>query len=80
MGNINMKLMQGIDETENQLQKEKQTPKTEEAVRKETETRDTKETDRKPQKAVKQLRTKKNTGMRKNSEKETTGVFLQGTY
>lgn len=33
MGGVNMKLMQGIDETESQLQKEKQTPKTEEAVK-----------------------------------------------
>ncbi len=80
MGNINMKLMQGIDETENQLQKEKQTPKTEEAVRKETENRDTKETDRKPQKAVKQLRTKKNTGMRKNSEKETDKMLKKQVF
>ena len=80
MGNINMKLMQGIDETENQLQKEKQTPKTEEAVRKETENRDTKETDRKPQKAVKQLRTKKNTGMGKNNEKETDKMLKKQVF
>ena len=30
MGGVNMKLMKGIDDAENQLQKEKQTPKIEE--------------------------------------------------
>lgn len=73
MGGINIKLMQGIDDAENQLQKEKQiqTPKGEEAVRKEAETRDSKETARKPrksQKAEKQPNSKKSTAMRKNNE------------
>lgn len=70
MGGINIKLMQGIGEVENQMQKEKQiqTPKREEAVRKETETRDTKETAGKPQKAGKQPSSKKSTAMRKNNE------------
>lgn len=72
MGGINIKLMQGIGEVENQMQKEKQiqTPKREEAVRKETETRDTKETAGKPQKAGKQPRSKKSTAMRKKSEND----------
>ena len=70
MGGVNMKLMQGIDETENQLQKEKQTPKTEEAMRKETGTENNKGTVRNPQKSEKQQRSKKNTSMRKKAENE----------
>ena len=65
MGNLNMKLMQGIEETENQMQKEKQSQKPGEPERKEVETRDTKDTAGKPQKAKKQPGTKKNTGMGK---------------
>ena len=67
MGGVNMKLMQGIDETENQLQKEKQTPKIEEAMRKETGTENNKGTVGNPQKSEKQPRTKKNTSMRKKA-------------
>ena len=66
MGGVNMKLMQGIDETENQLQKGKQTPKREEAVRKETGTENNKGTVRNPQKSEKQPRAKK-TSMRKKA-------------
>jgi hypothetical protein len=80
MGNINMKLMQGIDETENQLQKEKQTPKTEEAMRKETGTENKKGTVRNPQKSEKQPRTKKNTGMGKNNEKETDKMLKKQVF
>lgn len=80
MGNINMKLMQGIDETENQLQKEKQTPKTEEAMRKETGTENNKGTVRKPQKSEKQPRVKKNTAMRKNNENETDKMLKKQVF
>lgn len=41
--------MQGVDDAENQLQKEKQPQKTEELTKKETETRDIKKTARKSQ-------------------------------
>lgn len=70
MGGINIKLMQGIDDAENQLQKEKQTPKTEEAMRKETGTENNKGTVRNPHKSAKQPRVKKNTAMRKKAENE----------
>ena len=59
MGGVNMKLMKGIDDAENQLQKEKQTPKIEEAMRKETGTENNKGTVRNPQKSEKQPRAKK---------------------
>lgn len=76
MGGINIKLMQGIGEVENQMQKEKQiqTPKEKEAVRKEAETRDSKETAGKLQTAEKQPRSGKSTTMRKNNEKETDKI------
>ncbi len=80
MGNINMKLMQGIDETENQLQKEKQTPKTEEAMRKETGTENKKGTVRNHQKSEKQPRVKKNAAMRKNSENETEKMLKKQVF
>lgn len=67
MGGVNMKLMQGIGEVENQMQKEKQTQKAEEPMRKEVETEDTKEIVRNPQKSEKQPRSKKNTSMRKKA-------------
>ncbi len=66
MGGVNMKLMKGIDDAENQLQKEKQTPKIEEAMRKETGTENNKGTVRNPQKSEKQPRAKK-TSMRKKA-------------
>lgn len=66
MGGVNMKLMKGIDDAENQLQKEKQTPKIEEAMRKETGTENNKGTIRNPQKSEKQPRAKK-TSMRKKA-------------
>ena len=80
MGNLNMKLMQGIEETENQMQKEKQSQKPGEPERKEVETRDTKETAGKPQKSEKQPRTKKNTGMGKNNEKETDKMLKKQVF
>ncbi len=66
MGGVNMKLMKGIDDAENQLQKEKQTPKIEEAMRKEIGTENNKGTVRNPQKSEKQPRAKK-TSMRKKA-------------
>lgn len=56
MGNLNMKLMQGAEEAEKQMQK--QTQELEEAKSKEAETRDTRRTAGKPQKSVKQPREK----------------------
>ena len=67
MGGVNMKLMQGIDETENQMQKEKQTQKVEKPMRKEAVIKDAKEIAGKYQKAEKQPRTKKNTSIGKKS-------------
>lgn len=69
MGGINIKLMQGIDDAESQLQKEKQTQKAEEKV--EHETKDIQKTAGKPQTAKKQPRTKKNTGMGKKNGNES---------
>ena len=66
MGGVNMKLMKSIDDAENQLQKEKQTPKIEEAMRKETGTENNKGTVGNPQKSEKQPRAKK-TSMRKKA-------------
>ena len=40
MGSLNMKLMQGIEEAENQMQKEKQTQKVGKQEKVENETRD----------------------------------------
>lgn len=77
MGGINIKLMQGIDETENQMQKEKQSQKSGELERKEVETRDIKDTAGKPQKAKKQSRPKKNTGMGKNNGNESGNMQKQ---
>lgn len=70
MGGINIKLMQGIDETENQMKNVKQTKKAEETVGNEAETRDAKETAGKPQTARKKPKVKKNTTMRKKAENE----------
>lgn len=85
MGGINIKLMQGIDDAESQLQKEKQTqtPKGEEAVGKEAETRDSKETARKPrksQKAEKQPSSKKNTSMGKKAVIEPDRVSKKQVF
>lgn len=62
-----MKLMRGVDETENQLQKERQIPKAEEPARKEEKTKETQKADGKPQ-TVKEQPKVKNTTMRKKSE------------
>ena len=80
MGGVNMKLMKGIDDAESQLQKEKQTTKTEEAMRKGTGTENNKGTVRNPQKSEKQPRIKKNTGMRKNNEKETDKMLKKQVF
>lgn len=80
MGSINIKLMQGIDDAENQLQKEKQPQKAEKLVKKEAETRDTKETAGKPRTAKKQSKVDKNTKMRKNSEKETDKMLKKQVF
>lgn len=65
MGGVNMKLMQGIDETENQMQK--QTQKAEEREKMEHETKDIQKTAEKPQKAKKQPMSKKNISIRKKA-------------
>jgi len=72
MGGLNIKLMQGIEETENQVQK--QTQELEGVKRKETGISDTKETTGRSQKAKEQSKVKKNTTMRKNSEKEADKI------
>jgi len=78
MGGINIKLMQGIDEAENQLQKEKQTQKVEEKV--EHETKDIQKTAEKPHKAKKQPRSKKNTSMRKKAENEPDKISKKQVF
>ena len=70
MGNLNMKLMQGIEETENQMQKEKQLQKSGELERKEAETKDIQKAAGKPQSAKGQPKVK-NTTMRKKVENES---------
>lgn len=66
MGGINIKLMQGIDDAENQLQKEKQTQKAEEKENMENETKGIQKTAGKPQTAKGQQKVK-NTTMRKKA-------------
>ena len=70
MGSLNMKLMQGIEEAENQMQKEKQTQKAEEKENMENETKGIQKTAGKPQTAKKQPGTK-NTGMGKKNGNES---------
>lgn len=65
MGGINIKLMQGIDETENQLQKEKQIPKAEDQEKVENETKDAQKAAGKPRTKKEQPKIKKNTTIRK---------------
>ena len=67
-----MKLMQGINETENQMQK--QTQKAEEKENMENETKGIQKTAGKPQTAKKQPRTKKNTGMGKKNGNESVNM------
>ena len=74
MGGINIKLMQGIDDAENQLQKEKQTQKAVEKENMENETKGIQKTAGKPQTAKKQQRTKKNTGMGKKNGNESDNM------
>lgn len=70
MGNLNMRLMRGIEETENQMQKEKQPQKLEEQEKMENEAKDILKTAGKPQAAKKQPKVNKNTAMRKKAENE----------
>ena len=69
MGGINIKLMQGVDDAEKQLQNEKQSQKAEKPMREETETRDTQKAAGKSQTAKEQPKVK-NTTMRKKAENE----------
>lgn len=73
MGSLNMKLMQGIEEAENQMQKEKQTQKAEEKENMENETKGIQKTAGKPQTAKKQPGTK-NTGMGKKNGNESSNM------
>lgn len=69
MGGVNMKLMQGIEEAENQMQTGKQTPKEKAEEKVENELQNTQEAVRKSQTAKKQQKVK-NTTMRKKVENE----------
>lgn len=77
MGGINIKLMQGIDETENQMQKEKQTQKVGKQEKVENETRDNQRAVGKPQSAKRQPKVKKNTGMGKKNGNESGNMQKQ---
>ena len=69
MGGVNMKLMKGIEEAENQMQKEKTTQKPEEKKKVENELQNTQKAVRKPQTAKGQQKVK-NTAMRKKAGNE----------
>lgn len=69
MSGVNMKLMKGIEEAENQMQKEKTTQKPEEKKKVENELQNTQKAVRKPQTAKGQQKMK-NTTMRKKSGNE----------
>ena len=77
MGSLNMKLMQGIEEAENQMQKEKQTQKVGKQEKVENETRDNQRAVGKPQSAKRQPSTKKNTGMGKKNGNESGNMQKQ---
>lgn len=77
MGGINIKLMQGIDETENQMQKEKQTQKVGKQEKVENETRDNQRAVGKPQSAKRQPKVKKNIGMGKKNGNESGNMQKQ---
>lgn len=66
---VNIKLMKGIEEAENQVQTGKQTPKAEEKEKVENELQNTQEAVRKSQ-TVKRQQKVKNTTMRKKVENE----------
>lgn len=74
IGNLNMKLMQGIEEAESQFQKEKKLQKAEEKENMENESEGIQKTAGKPQTAKKQPRTKKNTGMGKKNGNESVNM------
>ena len=69
MSGVNMKLMKGIEEAENQMQKEKTTQKPEEKKKVENELQNTQKAVRKPQTAKGQQKVK-NTVMRKKTGNE----------
>lgn len=69
MGGVNMKLMKGIEEAENQMQKEKTTQKTEKKENVGNELQNTQKAVRKPQTAKGQQKVK-NTAMRKKAGNE----------
>ena len=77
MGSLNMKLMQGIEEAENQMQKEKQTQKVGKQEKVENETRDNQRAVGKPQSAKRQPSTKKNTGKGKKNGNESGNMQKQ---
>lgn len=77
MGSLNMKLMQGIEEAENQMQKEKQTQKVGKQEKVENETRDNQRAVGKPQSAKRQPSTKKNIGMGKKNGNESGNMQKQ---
>ena len=79
MGGINIKLMQGVDDAEKQLQKEKQSQKAEKPMREETETRNTQKADGKSQTAKKQSKAK-NTPIRKKDEKEADKILKKQVF
>lgn len=73
MGKVNMKLMQGIEETEKQIQTEKQTQesdKVSQSILKGTETGKVPKKPQKSQEALKQSQPRKNTKKSKKAENE----------
>ncbi len=79
MGNLNMKLMQGIEETENQMQKEKQLQKSGELERKEAETKDIQKAAGKPQSAKRQPKAN-STPVRKKDDKEDDKMLKKQVF
>lgn len=79
MGSLNMKLMQGIEEAENQMQKEKQTQKVGKQEKVENETRDNQRAVGKPQSAKKKSKAN-STPMRKKDDKEEDKMFKKQVF
>jgi len=72
MGKLDMKLMQGIEETEKQIQKDKQSDSNQgKLLAKGGDTNKSHESSQKPQKTLKQSKLRKNT---KNSKKDENGL------
>lgn len=74
-----MKLMQGIEETENQMQKEKQLQKSGELERKEAETKDIQKAAGKPQSAKRQPKAN-STPVRKKDDKEDDKMLKKQVF